>query len=1681
MKDNNLAVIEKKVKSSFKKKFRVTLALVVSLMISGVALAVEQISPIEEGSSLIWTWTSSEDRTHDTEYGVEVVEPEGGYPSADELLTSKVEVDLINLHVLEVSNTTGENSSGIYIPGTDKLFEFYLDEETFPYGNSYFKVDNQGRLDVEGRSAYGIHVEYRDEPSEEQLQVLAEDVTEDEEDPVYAYPDIEISNSETGEVAVSGEVNAEGIKIDTPFTKVDIGNEGSIIAQVGVEDTAEIQREDFGGATGINVLLPAEEKEATNPTPEWIESGIVYSSEEGEISSLPMDIDIENKGVIEAGVENRDVARIMGIHVGEYDDHTLTDSTEIVITEEEEALSLAALAENEPVIAPLASDHSSGGSHSHGESGGCGTKPLDAMVFTDITNEGEINIRGNNLSAVQAVGINSRMPEGTQTTIKNGENGSIHVDVTLTDARQTKIEEDPTSGNLYGINVFNSGRPSRVESVNAGEITVEGEITKSSTEDATDPVGIQAFGIKNKARGRDSVADINNNGSISVTSIERQNTADMDYTYYNDTEGKEIFGARAIGINATSAGRGAYTEVTNGDYDLTVDTEAMDRIYAGEDVVIYDEIVAQIQKEYEDRLGEFYTNSYSGDEGVHVSAKATSEYGYAEAKGIWATAEAIENSQFVYNSEDSKISAEANALHRGAEALGIESVSYQNTVINQGDIEVASYGKTATGIGILAEVSEIEEEEMNEHARKPEFLGPEIGMPPDLPGNRDDHQGGENSGGGEETVALALEESATYEALPVLTDEEGGTPNGEVSQGDVGSGEGGVTDTKQPEIGKRNKYVLNTGDIEVRVNQPPEDDLENETDTPENETIFALGAGISVSRVVLETVSGDRVGDFEEKEPAVFALASVESGDDLDGTAGATTASPDESLTQEVTNNGNIDVDVKGKTALASGINSLTKVEVRFDTDGDGVSDGADIAPTNPKLSKDLDGDGIDNSIDPDADGDGFYNEKYISSLSPEEAEGLLVDYFDHDSDNDGINNRKDNDDDGDGILDIYDESLDQGYGYDPITPEEYEEFMNTPGGMPENLIETSGILEPEEAEINTKITNNGLIDVEAVSEGEEGIAIANGIATDVVWEGLQKPVYEPYLMPAPMHSEVEGAEITIIEKNYENFKNGEEAQIIVRAESEGGTAAAFGMRIGNYYAIDDAAEERTPVTKHYAGDYEETEDGKMITEYGLENAGNITVTAEGRDAKAFGMMSGYYKESGKAGEEFVVSTVKNTGDIIINHSGSESSEGAGIVAFADQQIEYLPVVMEGGVLLPAAEEEGGAVTADTEVILEDYVIKDPEEAVVRVENSGDIRVADSGRSYGIYAGINPVEDIEGNDSINDPIKVREIDLTDEDRYEISGEAIIAETHSGNDQEPMDKQIGTLYTVKDTTTEEEYQFVMHAPEDSGEEMPEKIYVVDEGGDMTAYADETYKLGKTHLEVNNSGIVNAGGGIGIYLASEGTVKNSGTINASQAIVGSEGDDLIELLGGSVIDGNIETRGGDDRLSLDSGSFMNGNIDTGIGNDRVEISQGASLNGDIRLGAGNDRLSLGKNSFMKGNIDTGMGNDRVEISQGASLKGNIDLGPGNDTLTMEGGGFAENADETTMYTVDGGEGYDRIDLIGSEENSELNVLDRKMQNFEMAKITGNWKLKHEDGLNITEGGRIINKAKIEFDGK
>ena len=250
-------------------------------------------------------------------------------------------------------------------------------------------------------------------PEETEIDVLSSDSEEEEEDPLYAYPDIDIKNS--GTINAAGDLEAEGVRIATPFSIVAIDNSGVIASEVG---NSEAEETHYGGSMGINVFITPEVEEPENPVPDWIAEG--SEEEEEELSVSPMNVSINNSGNIEASVANRDVAKIMGINVGEYDDHTLTVDTEIIgdvergepsviesdpiiaepyyimaadIMETEiysestpEQTSEPAVTETSTLVASSASSGNGNGKHS-GESetgSGTGTKPLEALVFNTI-------------------------------------------------------------------------------------------------------------------------------------------------------------------------------------------------------------------------------------------------------------------------------------------------------------------------------------------------------------------------------------------------------------------------------------------------------------------------------------------------------------------------------------------------------------------------------------------------------------------------------------------------------------------------------------------------------------------------------------------------------------------------------------------------------------------------------------------------------------------------------------------------------------------------------------------------------------------------------------------------------------------------------------------------------------------------------------------------------------------------------------------------------------------------------------------------------------------------------------------------------------------------------------------------------------------------------------------------
>jgi hypothetical protein len=90
------------------------------------------------------------------------------------------------------------------------------------------------------------------------------------------------------------------------------------------------------------------------------------------------------------------------------------------------------------------------------------------------------------------------------------------------------------------------------------------------------------------------------------------------------------------------------------------------------------------------------------------------------------------------------------------------------------------------------------------------------------------------------------------------------------------------------------------------------------------------------------------------------------------------------------------------------------------DWDCDGVLDPDDAFPHDPSETSDIDGDGIGDNADPDADGDGYCDAAGFPPSVCSGVDAFPSDPTEHtDTDSDGIGNNEDLDDDGDGIPDL--------------------------------------------------------------------------------------------------------------------------------------------------------------------------------------------------------------------------------------------------------------------------------------------------------------------------------------------------------------------------------------------------------------------------------------------------------------------------------------------------------------------------------------------------------------------------------------------------------------------------------------------------------------------------------------
>ncbi|MDD7261908.1 MAG: autotransporter outer membrane beta-barrel domain-containing protein [Fusobacterium mortiferum] len=129
-----------------------------------------------------------------------------------------------------------------------------------------------------------------------------------------------------------------------------------------------------------------------------------------------------------------------------------------------------------------------------------------------------------------------------------------------------------------------------------------------------------------------------------------------------------------------------------------------------------------------------------------------------------------------------------------------------------------------------------------------------------------------------------------------------------------------------------------------------------------------------------------------------------------------------------------------------------------------------------------------------------------------------------------------------------------------------------------------------------------------------------------------------------------------------------------------------------------------------------------------------------------------------------------------------------------------------------------------------------------------------------------------------------------------------------------------------------------------------------------------------------------------LSGDNIILNGGGLKGEIAVIkGSEGDNKIELVNNSVINGQVDLGNGDDRLFLDSSTQINGKLDGGAGNDILNLGENQIVKTDTNLNILHD-ISGFENINTNGNITLF---ETVKIA-GAE---NINLESGNLTLRVD----------------------------------------------------------------------------------
>ncbi|WP_186826980.1 peroxidase family protein [Shimia ponticola] len=141
--------------------------------------------------------------------------------------------------------------------------------------------------------------------------------------------------------------------------------------------------------------------------------------------------------------------------------------------------------------------------------------------------------------------------------------------------------------------------------------------------------------------------------------------------------------------------------------------------------------------------------------------------------------------------------------------------------------------------------------------------------------------------------------------------------------------------------------------------------------------------------------------------------------------------------------------------------------------------------------------------------------------------------------------------------------------------------------------------------------------------------------------------------------------------------------------------------------------------------------------------------------------------------------------------------------------------------------------------------------------------------------------------------------------------------------------------------------------------------------------------------------------------------------TDAIEGTWMDDDIDVTA-LAVDGSIRTEDGDDTVNLIGGSTVAGKIDTGLGDDVVAMSSG-SVRYDIDMGPGddNEQVLLSGNAIVGDDVRSQDGNDRIELTNMARITDDLATEGGNDRVLMDGkskvGGSIRTKDDDDIVVM------------------------------------------------------------------